>query len=214
MVLGGDLSSMLNDLLVPGVPIVEKIIRPVVILLFMVLILRVLGQRGLAQMNAFDLVVLLTLSNTVQNAIIGNDNSLVGGMIGATALVLANAAVVHFLYHHRRIDRRIEGEPIPLVRGGRAIEENLHKALITEDELRAAVHRQGVLSVEECEQVILETSGTITVIPRRPTSLEAGTDAIEARLARIEQQLDALVSRGAGSGPAAPSTSGPDPAIP
>lgn len=187
--------SWLNDMLVPGVPIAEKVIRPVVILVFLVVVLRVLGHRGLAQMNAFDLVVVLTLSNTVQNAIIGNDTSLVGGMVGATALVLANLAIVHFLYHHRRLEERIEGEPVVLVRDGRLIRDNLHRTLITEDEVRAAVHRQGIGAITECDQVTLETSGTITVIPRRPTPADAQGEPLDARLARIEGLLDSLVAR-------------------
>src|SRR5438034_7086980 len=116
-----DPMGFLADLFVPGVSILEKVLRPLVIYAFLVLILRVGGRRELAQMNAFDLVVLLTLSNAVQNAIIGNDNSLLGGMIGATVLVLANVAVVRFLYAHRRLDRAIEGEPVWLVRDGQIL---------------------------------------------------------------------------------------------
>src|SRR5437762_5679074 len=153
------LTVFLRDLFIPGTGLAEKIVRPVAVYAFLVLILRVGGRRELAQMNAFDLVVLLTLSNAVQNAIIGNDNSLLGGMIGASVLVLANVAVVRFLYAHRRLDRAIEGQPVWLVRDGRIVPEALRRELITEDELVAAVHRQGVLSIEECDQVILETSG-------------------------------------------------------
>jgi uncharacterized membrane protein YcaP (DUF421 family) len=190
-----DPMGFLADLFVPGVSILEKILRPLVIYAFLVLILRVGGRRELAQMNAFDLVVLLTLSNAVQNAIIGNDNSLLGGMIGATVLVLANVAVVRFLYAHRRLDRAIEGEPVWLVRDGQILSEALRRELITEDELLAAVRRQGVPSIRECDQVILETSGTVTVIPKRPTSLEAEESAIEARLGRIERLLGELAGR-------------------
>ena len=190
-----DPMGFLADLFVPGVSILEKILRPLVIYAFLVLILRVGGRRELAQMNAFDLVVLLTLSNAVQNAIIGNDNSLLGGMIGATVLVLANVAVVRFLYAHRTLDRAIEGEPVWLVRDGQILPEALRRELITEDELLAAVRRQGVPSIRECDQVILETSGTVTVIPKRPTSLEAEESAIEARLGRIERLLGELAGR-------------------
>ncbi len=188
-------TDLLTDLLVPGVSLVEKIIRPLVIYVFLVGILRVGGRRELAQMNAFDFVVLFTLSNTVQNAIIGNDNSLLGGIVGGTTLVLANLAVVRFLYRHPAVDRRIEGEPIVLVRDGRILRRNLERELITEDELRAAVHRQGVASIEECEEVILETGGTITVLGRRPTPVEASATAIDRRLARIEHLLAELAGR-------------------
>ncbi len=187
-----DFSALFTDLFVPDISLAEKIIRPVIILIFLVFMLRLLGQRGLAQLNAFDLVVLLTLSNTVQNAIIGNDNSVLGGMVGTTALVLTNLLIVRFLYKHRSIDRRIEGEPVTLVQDGQVLRANLDHMLITEDELLAAVHRQGVPSVEECSEVILETSGTITVIPKRPTTIESETQTIEARLTRIEELLVGL----------------------
>lgn len=180
---------ILNNLLVPDISVIEKIVRPIIVYAFLVLILRIGGRRQLAQMNAFDLVVLLTLSNTVQNAIIGKDNSVTGGLIGATVLVLANIFVVRFLYGHERLDRQIEGEPVWLVRDGQVLEENMRRQLITSDELLSAVHRQGVGSINECESVILETGGTITVLPKRPTPEEFTHTDIEGRLGRIEDLL-------------------------
>src|SRR3954471_320454 len=105
------LGPFLQDLFVPGTSLAEKIVRPVAVYIFLVFILRVGGRRELAQMNAFDLVVLLTLANAVQNAIIGEDNSLLGGFIGGTTLVVLNLFVVRYLYRHPRLDRRLEGEP-------------------------------------------------------------------------------------------------------
>jgi uncharacterized membrane protein YcaP (DUF421 family) len=189
------MTDVLANLLVPGVSVAEKVIRALVVYAFLVLILRLGGRRELAQMNGFDLVVLLTLSNTVQNAIIGNDNSLVGGLVGASTLVLVNAAVVRFLYTYPALDRRIEGEPVILVRDGQVFEDKLRRELITEDELLAAVHRQGVPSIAECALVVLETSGTITVLARRPTATETGTGTIEARLERMEQLLAEVAGR-------------------
>src|SRR3954470_10501277 len=121
--------SILSDLFVPGVGIAEKILRPIIIYLFLVVLLRVGGRRELAQMNAFDLVVLLMLANAVQNAIIGDDNSLLGGMIGGTTLILLNLGVNWYLYRHPRLDRRIEGEPVPLVKDGRLLRQNLEHEL-------------------------------------------------------------------------------------
>jgi uncharacterized membrane protein YcaP (DUF421 family) len=86
-----------SDLVVPGVPIIEKIVRPLIVYAALVVLLRLFGKRELAQLNQFDLIVLLTISNTVQNAIIGNDNSVTGGLIGASTLLVANAFVVRFL---------------------------------------------------------------------------------------------------------------------
>src|ERR1043166_6906328 len=88
-------------------PILEKVFRPLCVYVFLVIGLRLAGKRELAQLNAFDLIVLLTLSNTVQNAIIGDDNSVSGGVIGATTLLIVNYAVVRFLYGHERLDQLV-----------------------------------------------------------------------------------------------------------
>src|SRR5215471_12832821 len=96
-----------QDMFVLSVPLLEKILRPVIIYFFLIAGLRLAGKRELAQLNPFDLVVLLTLSNTVQNAIIGDDNSVTGGLIGAATLLLVNYAVVRFLYGHDKLDRLV-----------------------------------------------------------------------------------------------------------
>ena len=183
------LGLFLTDLFMPGTSIAEKIIRPVAVYLFLVLILRIGGRRELGQLNAFDLVVLLTLANAVQNAIIGDDNSLIGGFIGGATLVLLNLGVIKYLYRHPGLDRRIEGEPVLLVKDGRLVRENLERELITEKELLAVIHRQGVDQFEACAEVILETSGTITVLARQPTPDEVIMGDIVVRLERIERLL-------------------------
>src|SRR5881394_932353 len=98
-------SKMWTDIFVLGSPIAEKVLRPILVYFFLVIVLRIFGKRELAQLNPFDLVVLLSLSNTVQNAIIGNDNSLSGGLLGALALLAMNYLVVRFLFKHRRLDQ-------------------------------------------------------------------------------------------------------------
>src|SRR5512142_803898 len=107
-----------SDMFVLGLPILEKMIRPVLVYLFLILGLRIAGKRELAQLNPFDLVVLLTLSNTVQNAIIGDDNSVTGGVIGAATLLAVNYVVVRFLYTHESLDRIIEGDSDVLIEDG------------------------------------------------------------------------------------------------
>src|SRR5881397_1539984 len=104
-----------RDMFVLTVPVAEKILRPIIVYAFLIVALRLAGKRELAQLNPFDLVVLLTLSNTVQNAIIGEDNSVTGGLIGATTLLAINYVVVRFLYSHEKLDRLVEGEPDVLV---------------------------------------------------------------------------------------------------
>src|SRR5437667_1239277 len=132
-----------KDMFVLAVPLLEKILRPICVYVFLIVGLRLSGKRELVQLNPFDLVVLLTLSNTVQNAIIGEDNSVTGGVIGATSLLVINYVVVRFLFRRMRLDRFLEGSPTPLVEGGRLVRKNLERELITEAELQAAAHRQG-----------------------------------------------------------------------
>src|SRR5213596_3099812 len=120
-----------KDMFFIGLPLGEKILRPIIIYAFLVISLRLSGKRELAQLNPFDLVVLMTLSNTVQNAIIGEDNSLLGGLIGAAALLLANYLVVRFMFFHPRLERAIEGQPVCLIEHGKVKEEELRKELIS-----------------------------------------------------------------------------------
>src|SRR5437773_6770975 len=108
-------AALWRDLFHPDVSILEKIIRPILVYAFLIVGLRLAGKRELAQLNAFDLVVLLTLSNTVQNAIIGDDNTVTGGIIGATTLLTLNYAVVRFLSEHERLDRLVEGDATVLI---------------------------------------------------------------------------------------------------
>jgi uncharacterized membrane protein YcaP (DUF421 family) len=197
------LDLIFSDLFIPGTSLAEKILRPVIIYIFLVVILRIGGRRELAQMNAFDLVVLLTLSNAVQNSIIGDDTSLLGGIVGGATLVLLNLGVVRYLYQHPGLDRKLEGDPVLLVKDGRIVRKNLEHELITEDELLAAIHRQGIDRVESCAEVILETSGTISVLARQPTTEELRIAEITERLERIERLLMSGVTVAPGPSPAA-----------
>src|SRR2546429_1173949 len=148
--------KMWNDIFVMGAPFLEKILRPIVVYFFLVIALRVFGKRELAQLNPFDLVVLLSLSNTVQNAIIGNDNSLSGGLTGALALLAMNYLVVRFLFNHRRLDEIFEGEPTTLIEKGSIVKDALAKELLTRAELSTVLHRQGFDKLEEVEKCVLE----------------------------------------------------------
>jgi uncharacterized membrane protein YcaP (DUF421 family) len=195
------LLDLLTDIVLPGVPLLEKVVRPVLVYAFLIVALRLFGRRELGQMNPFDLVVLLTLSNTVQNAIIGNDNSVLGGVVGAMTLLATNWLVVRYLYVHPALDRKLEGEPTVLVRDGVALPDNLRRELITEDELRAAIRRQGVESLDQVRLALLETSGTISVFAKHPTPDEALELALAERLTRIERLLGSLAARD-GGGPA------------
>src|SRR5215831_374089 len=139
----------LQSMFTMGAPLIEKVLRPVMVYIALVVLLRVFGKRELAQLNPFDLVVLLSLSNTVQNAIIGNDNSLTGGLVGAVSLLGVNYLVVRFLFRHRRLDQLFEGKPTVLVENGKINRRALAAELLTHSELTTVLHRQGFDSIEE-----------------------------------------------------------------
>jgi len=157
-----------NHMFVLGLPLLEKILRPVIVYIFLIVGLRLSGKRELAQLNPFDLIVLLTLSNTVQNAIIGDDNTVIGGLIGATSLLAINYLVVRFLYDHRKIDQLVEGSPDVLIEDGKVYEHKLKKELITKEELAAAARRQGFDSLSDVRQCVLEPGGTLSFTARKP----------------------------------------------
>lgn len=152
-----------NDLWVSGVPLLEKIIRSILVYFFLLIALRLGGKRELGQMTGFDLVVLLLISNTVQNAIIGNDNSVLGGFVGATTLLIVNYFVVRLAYRYPSIMRLLEGESTVLVKNGQIILENLAAEVITQAELKVSLRRQGFRSLAEVKQAILERDGSLTV---------------------------------------------------
>lgn len=173
----------------------EKVVRTLVVYLFLLIGLRLAGKRELGQFNPFDLVVLLLLSNTLQNAIIGNDNSLAGGLLGAGVLLAVNYAVVRFLYRHPAIERLVEGDPDVLVRDGEAIPHRMERELITRDQLEAAARRQGIDSLDRVRECRLETGGALTFIERQPTEDEERHSALLSRLNELAEQLSAVNSQ-------------------
>src|SRR5512143_4031484 len=130
-------AHVLYDMLIPRVPILEKILRRILVYAFLIVGLRLAGKRELAQLNPFDLVVLLTLSNTVQNAIIGDDNSVLGGFIGAATLLIINYGVVVIAYRNRKLAEVIEGGPDVLIQSGRVNDARLRDEKISIEELEA-----------------------------------------------------------------------------
>jgi uncharacterized membrane protein YcaP (DUF421 family) len=188
-------SALWRDLFHPDVSILEKIIRPTLVYFFLIISLRLAGKRELAQLNPFDLVVLLTLSNTVQNAIIGNDNSVVGGIIGATTLLALNYIVVRFLYSHDRLDRLVEGGAEVLIENGQLCHEQLKKELITVGELEEAAHKQGFSSLDLIERAVLEPGGAISLFAKRPEPEEMRYQEVLQRLDAISRDVAALRGR-------------------
>jgi len=183
------MDSIWHSMFIPGLSVAEKIIRPLIVYVFLIIGLRLSGKRELAQLNPFDLVVLLILSNTVQNAIIGNDNSVTGGLIGATTLLVLNYIVLRFMFSHERLERIVEGEQDALIENGVLKEERLKKELISKAELETAAHRQGFSSLAEVERAVLAPGGTIYFVGRKPPVEELRQKALTDRLDSIAQQL-------------------------
>ena len=185
---------LFHDMFALPLPVLEKMLRPIVVYFFLIAMLRVAGKRELAQLNPFDLVVLLTLSNTVQNAIIGEDNSVTGGMIGAATLLVVNYAVVRFLYGHQRLDALVEGGCDVLIEDGVLQRDRLKKELITTTELEAAAHKQGFASLADIDRAVLDPGGTIAFFAKKPTADAIRFDEIINRLDRLSAQVQALQS--------------------
>jgi uncharacterized membrane protein YcaP (DUF421 family) len=185
-------SGNLFDMFRLSVPIAEKMIRPTIVYIFLVVLLRIFGKRELAQLNPFDLVVLLSLSNTVQNAIIGEDNSLTGGLLGAFTLCAVNYMVIRFLFKHRRLDQVVQGEPTVLIDNGRLIPTALAKELLTESELLSVAHRQGFSSLSEVEQCVLEPGGTFFILGKTPRVAERHHAEIAAKLDHLGREIEHL----------------------
>ncbi len=172
-----------------GIPIGEKLLRTVAVYLAVLLLLRLFGKRTAAQMNTFDLAVLLLLSNVVQNAIIGPDNSLLGGVVGAAALIGVNDVAVRVLRRSPRIDRAMEGSETVLVRDGAFVHEAMRRLGIRTSDLEVALRRQGAEHVEQVRSADLYPSGAIVVDLTRDAH-----DASLGDVERLERKLDDLIA--------------------
>ncbi len=181
-----------RDMFVMGLPLLEKILRPVFVYAFLVVSLRLFGKRELVQLNPFDLVVLLTLSNTVQNAIIGEDNSVLGGVVGAISLLVTNYLVVRFLYGHRRLDQLVEGKPEPLIENGKVLVHRLKGDFITMPQLEAAARKQGFESLSEVDKCVLEPGGTLTFVGKKPGTEDVRHQELLNRLDLLTKEITAL----------------------
>ena len=186
-----------NVMAVPAISILEKIIRPLIIYAFLALALRLAGKRELAQLNTLDFLVLMLLSNTVQNAIIGNDNSVSGGIVGAITLLVANYLVIKFLYKHPGLEAKFEGLPDVLILNGIVNKDRLAKELISIPELEAAARKQGIESLSDVERAELGLDGELSFIARESKSDKRHEELLESmRQLRIEvQALKALLEK-------------------
>jgi uncharacterized membrane protein YcaP (DUF421 family) len=180
-------------------PVLEKILRPMIVYLFLVVFLRMFGKRELAQLNPFDLVVLLSLSNTVQNAMIGDDNSVSGGVIGALSLLTINWVLTRMLFRSPKLSTILEGTETVLIRHGVVDWEATKKEALTELELRSVLHKQGFNSFEEVEKCVLEPNGNFYMEGIKALSDDAQRaalmKAVEALTVEVKEMRAELAAR-------------------
>lgn len=148
----------------PEIPVAEKVIRALIVYSFMLIMFRLLGKRQVGQMTPFDLIVLLMLSNVLQNAMIGPDNSVLGGLIGATSILAVNWVISRIAFDSPRLERAIEGVPTVLVHNGKIVEKNLRQETISREDLMSNLRSQGCFQLAEVETAVLEPSGKISLL--------------------------------------------------
>lgn len=189
---------MLEHMFHLPVPLLEKLLRPVIVYLALVLLLRVFGKRELAQLNPFDLVVLLSLSNTVQNAIIGDDNSVTGGLIGALSLLAINWLVVRLLFRSPKLTRVLEGRSTVLIRDGQVDRKALEHESLTREELVEAIHRQGFDHLHDVKRCDLEPNGTFYMEGFDPSLTDKRHKDLVERLDALSKEVAALRAQAPG----------------
>ncbi len=177
-------------------PILEKLLRPVIVYLVLVVLLRLFGKRELAQLNPFDLVVLLSLSNTVQNAIIGDDNSVTGGVIGAFGLLAINWMVVRLIYRSPGLTHLMEGQSTVLIRDGQIDRKALERESLTREELLSVIHRQGFEDFDQVYRCELEPNGTFYVEAFEPSIADKRHAELLARLDVLSREVATLRAAG------------------
>ena len=153
-----------------GIPWWEIIVRSAVVYIFLLVILRISGKRQIGQLAPFDLVLLLVLSNAVQNSMTGGDNSLVGGLISCTTLIALNYSVGFATFKSKKLESVIEGRPQVLIHNGRLREDVMAESMLTHHELEAALRQQGCAEVGDCHSAILENNGMVSVIKKKDLS--------------------------------------------
>ena len=189
--------GMIHDLFGMGVPPLEKVVRTIAVYVGILLIIRLAGKRLMAQMNSLDLVVVLLLSNVVQNAVIGDDSSLAGGLLGAVVLVVVNSLLDRLAQVFPVLDRVLNGRSTEVVHEGKVNDAALVRLGMTRQELVNALQQQGVEEVVDVETAHMEPGGTLTV-RARPGSRSVTIDDLRRAVAELTARLDASGPRGAG----------------
>ena len=175
--------------------LLEKILRPIFVYIAIIIMLRIFGKRQLAQLNPFDLTVLLCLSNTLQNAIIGEDNSVTGGIVGAVSLLAINYFTVRFFFRHRSLDQIVSGKPTVLIEHGKLSHAALASEMLTESELTSAAHRQGFSSLKDIDRCVLEPGGVFSISSKDGNAQSKHQKELLTRLEGLSAQIRELEKR-------------------
>jgi uncharacterized membrane protein YcaP (DUF421 family) len=157
----------MDHLWMPEISIAEKLIRSATVYFFLLAVIRLAGKRQVAQMTPFDLVVLLLISNVVQNAVIGNDNSLGGGMLGVVFILVLNAGVAWAAFHYKLVGHIVAGEPTLLVHNGVILKARLDREKITLHDLQEAMREHGLVDIGHVRYAVLEPDGKISILTRQ-----------------------------------------------
>jgi uncharacterized membrane protein YcaP (DUF421 family) len=186
------LNTLSRDMFHMPLPLLEKILRPVIVYLCLIVFLRIFGKRELAQLNPLDLVVLLSLSNTVQNAMIGDDNSVSGGIVGAFSLLAINWGVMWVLYRTPKVTAALEGKASILIRDGVVDEKELKNEILTHEELISVLNKNGFDDPADVELCVLEPNGTFFVQGKKPSSDDVERAQIMSVLTELSAEVKAL----------------------
>lgn len=184
---------MWHDMFVEQIPLAEKILRTVIVYALLAVLFRLTGKRGLASMNTFDFIVIFLLSNVVQNAVIGNDTSLIGGIIGAVTLVTVNAAVNRLIAISPTAARIFDGRATTVISDGHPVDRALRRLGLRRSELDNAVRLQNGNDVTDIDHGSLEPGGQLVLTLKRTEQGATKADVAELtdRLGRIESLLSA-----------------------
>ncbi|MEU3187855.1 YetF domain-containing protein [Streptomyces sp. NPDC006923] len=184
---------MWDDIFELHIPVAEKVIRTLMVYVLILILFRLTGKRGLASLNAFDFVVIFLLSNVVQNAIIGDDQSVTGGAIGAVTLVAANAAINRWLVVDERVAHVVEGTPTTIIEDGKPVQKAIRRLGLRSDELGDAVREQTGSEISSVAHSRLEPDGRLVVVLRRgeKNATRSDIEELERRLVVIEDLLRA-----------------------
>lgn len=174
------------------IPLIEKILRPIIVYFFLIFLLRIFGKRELAQLNPFDLVVLLSLSNTVQNAMIGDDNSISGGLVGAFSLLAINWLMALVLYRAPKATALLAGTKATLVTDGVVDAEELKKQSLTHEDLISVLNKNGFNDPGDVKTCVLEPNGTFFVEGISPSSDDMERQGMVRALAELTKEVQAL----------------------